>query len=412
MNYELFIANRIISKKKDKSTISSPIIKIAIIAIALGIIIMIISISTGLGLKFKIRDKIASLNGHIQVSNLNRNFALNTQNPIAKKEVINNAILGIDGVKRIQSFAQVNGMIRTETDFETIIFKGVDKEYDWSFFNEYLDTGKTFKITDTTTNKILLSKITADRLNFKVGDKVIMWFLNTKAEKLKAKPRVFYVTGIFSTGVKEFDEAVAIGDIKLVQGLHKWKPNQVGGFELFLTDFDEINSVTDKVYNELDPTLNAESVNNKFPNLFDWINLFDVNISLIIIIMIIISGINMITALLVLIIERTQMIGVLKALGNQNKSIRKIFLYNAGYIIIRGLIWGNAIAFLIILTDKYLHIVKLNPVNYYVKNVPYHINFTQIILLNAGTLLLCLIMLIIPTIMVSKINPVKAIKFE
>ncbi|MCF6351190.1 MAG: FtsX-like permease family protein [Flavobacteriaceae bacterium] len=411
MNYELFIAKRIIAIKQDKSSVSSPIIKIAIIAIALGLIVMIITVATGLGLQHKIRDKVSGLNGHILISNFNQNNGLNTTNPITTDQYFYPKFKNIEGIKNVQVFAKKNCIIRTEIDFEAIIFKGVSLDYDWSFIKDNIVEGNVLSLAEKQSNKILISKITAERLQFKLGDKVVLWFLK-EGENNKPIARALFIEGIFNTGFKEFDKNYVFGDIRHIQKINKWTNKQVGGFEILITHFKDLKLISNQIYKEIDPNLNATPINKKFASIFEWIALFDINISLIIIIMIIIAGINMITALLVLILERTQMIGILKALGNTNKSIQKIFLYNASYLILKGLFWGNLIGLSFILIEKHFGIIKLDPENYYVSNVPYYINFYYILALNIGTLLLCLLMLILPTYLVSKINPVKAIKFD
>ncbi len=412
MNYELFIAKRIIANKKDKSSISSPIIKIAIVAIALGMIVMLISVATGLGLKYKIRDKISGLNGHILLQKFNQNESENTNIPIVLDSTLYQSLKMIDGVKKIQGTATKNAMIRTEKDFEMVVFKGVSPDYDWHFFTDYLQEGKLPQFSNKkTSNEILISQFLADKLQLKVGDKVVSWFLKN-TNTAKANARSFLISGIYNSGIKEFDSHYIIGDLKVIQRLNKWKPNQVGTVEVLIKDFKQLEPITNAIYENIDPLINAIPITEKFPDIFEWINMFDVNITLIIIIMIVIGGINMITALLVLILERTQMIGILKALGNTSKSIRKIFLYNAAYLILKGLFWGNLIGLGLIFLEKTFHFISLNPDNYYVNHIPFHLSVTHIFLLNLGTLILCLLMLILPTYLVSKISPVKAIKFD
>jgi len=224
--------------------------------------------------------------------------------------------------------------------------------------------------------------------------------------------RVFKIAGIYNSGFNEFDENFVLGDIKHIQRLNKWKPNEIGGFEVLLEDFDKLEEKGDEIYNEVTATLNAQTISEKYPAIFDWLQILDTNIIVIISIMILIAGINMITALLVLILERTQMIGVLKALGSSNWSIRKMFLYNATYLIAIGLFWGNLIGIGLLLIQQYFGVVKLDPENYYVSEAPVYLGVEYIIVLNIGTLILCLFMLLIPSYIVSKISPVKAIKFD
>lgn len=411
LNYELFIARRLTAYKRHKSSISSPIIKISIVAIALGITIMMIAIATGVGLQEKIREKISGFNGHIQITNFDNNNSEITLVPISTKQDFYPNFASVSNVKKVQVYATKAGIIRTEKDWEGVVVKGVGADYDWSFFDDYLVEGTLPKYTDERSLEVLISQHIADRIQLKVGDEFNTLFLKKEAHK-PPSIRVFKLVGIYNSGFQDFDENIMIADIKQLQKLNKWKPNEVGGFEIFIDNFDEIEQIGRLVYNEIPSELNAQTIVRKFPGVFEWIQLFDTNIMIIIIIMVFVAGINMITALLVLILERTQMIGILKALGSNNWSIRKIFLYNASYLIFRGLFWGNLIGISILLIQHYFKIITLNPATYYVKVAPVHISVWHIILLNLGTLVLCLLMLIIPSWIITKISPVKAIKFD
>ncbi len=411
MNYELFIAKRIIAAKQDKSSVSSPIIKIAIAAIALGMIIMMIAIATGVGLQKKIKEKISGFNGHVQISNYEENNSKITINPVSLTQDFYPNFTDIDGIKNVQSYASKGGIIRTDTDFEGIVLKGVNIDFDWSFFETYLTEGSILNLSDEMSSEVLISKLTANRLELKLGDTFNTFFVKNDPTKAP-NARKFKIVGIFNSGFKEFDENYIIGDIKQIQRLNKWSQDQVGGFEVLLDDFDELKVKGDQIYSSVPSTLNAVTIAEKYPTIFEWLSLFDNNIIVIIGIMVLIAGINMITALLVLILERTQMIGILKALGNSNWSIRKIFLYNAGYLISIGLLVGNVIGIGILLAQKYFGIIQLNPETYYVSQAPVYLNVQYILLLNIGTLLLCLLMLLVPSYIVSKISPVKAIKFD
>jgi lipoprotein-releasing system permease protein len=411
LNYELFIANRLTATKQDKSSISSPIIKIAIVAIALGIIIMMVAIATSIGLQEKIREKITGFNGHIQITNFDNNNSEISLVPISIKQDFYPNFKNVEGVKNVQVYATKAGIIRTKNDFEGIIAKGVGEEYDWSFFEEYIVEGEIPKYSDKRSNQILLSQYVSDRMQFKVGDEFNTIFLKEDTNR-PPSIRVFELVGIYNSGFQDFDENIMIVDSKQVQKLNNWEENQVGGFEIFLDDFDNIEEKGNEIYTEIPPELNAQTISNKFSGLFEWIKLFDTNTLIIIVIMLIVAAINMITALLVLILERTQMIGILKALGSDNWSIRKLFLYNASYIIFRGIFWGNLIGISILLIQYYFGVITLNPETYYVKEAPVSISILHIVLLNLGTLLLCVLMLIIPSWIITKISPVKAIKFE
>jgi len=411
LNYELFIAKRIIASKEHKNSVSSPIIKISILAIAIGIIVMLFSVATGVGLQKKIKEKISGFNGDIQISTYDSNNSKITVTPVDKQQDFYPDFPQIPNVKKVQVYATKAGIIRTPDEFEGIILKGVDSDYDWSFFSDYIVAGNKPLISEALTDEVLISAKTSGRLNLKTGDYFHMFFVKDDPNKAP-NSRKFKVAGIFDSGFEEFDETFIIGDIKHIQRINKWEANQVGGFELFIHDFDKLRETGSEVYNSIDPSLNAYTTAEKFPAIFEWLSLFDTNIIVIIGIMILIAGINMITALLVLILERTQMIGVLKALGNHNWSIRKIFLYNAAFLIGKGMLWGNGIGIGLLLIQKYFGIISLDPETYYVNQAPVFLSIFSLIWINLGTLLLCLIMLIIPSHIVSKISPVKAIKFD
>ncbi len=411
MNYELFIAKRIIASKKYKSSVSSPIIKISILAIAIGIIVMLFSIATGVGLQKKIKEKVSGFNGDVQITYYDANNSKVTVNSISINQDFYPEFKSVSNVKKVQPFATIAGIIRTPSDFEGIILKGVDKDYDWTFFKEYLKEGEIPIIGDKTSNEVIISQITSEKLKLNVGDNFHIFFVKDNPNKAP-NSRKFTVAGIFNSGFNEIDEGFIVGDIKHIQKINKWKSDEVGGFEVLLHDFDKLGETGFEIYSSIDSDLNAMTISEKYPNIFEWLALFDTNIVVIITIMILVAGINMITALLVLILERTQMIGILKALGNTNWSIRKIFLYNAAYLIGKGLFWGNLIGISLLLAQKYFGIIKLNPETYYVNQAPVYLDINHILLLNLGTLILCLIMLLIPSYIVSKISPVKAIKFN
>lgn len=411
MNYELFIAKRIIKAKSNASSISSPIIKIAVIAIALGIVIMMIAIATGLGLQQKIREKLSGFNGHIQITNFDNNYSNITLEPISKKQDFYPNFKTIEGINSVQIYATKAGIIRTETDFEGIVFKGVGSDYNWQFFNAYLKEGRLPNFSGETSNEVLLSEEIANKLKIKLNDSFNLFFLKEDTSK-PAWLRVVKAVGIYNSGFQDFDKSFVIADIRHIQRMNRWEEDQVGGFEILLDNFDEIDEKTALIYSQTPSTLNSQNIIEKYPSIFEWISLFDTNIYVIIAIMILVAGINMITALLVLILERTQMIGILKALGAKNLNIRKVFLYNAAYLILKGLFWGNLIGLAVLLSQKYIQFISLNPESYYVNTVPVYLKIDYILLLNLGTMLLCLLMLVVPTVIVSKIKPVKAIKFD
>lgn len=410
MNFELFIAKRIIGNKTYKSSVSAPIIKIGIAAIAIGIIVMLIAIATGFGLQQKIRDKVVAFNGHIEITNFDTNASDESQVPITINQEFYPEFKSVEGIKHVQGVAKKFAVIRTETDFEGVVIKGVGADYNWEYFQEFLIDGRVPDFTGKRNEDILISKYLANRLGFKVGDKFQTLFENES--KTRVQIINYEIVGIYNSGFQELDEKFCIADLRHIQRLNKWKADQIGNFEVFVEDFSELETVSQQVYKNTNSKLNATPINEKYYTIFEWIKIFDNNTYGIIAIMIIVAGINMITALLVLILERTSMIGILKALGSSNWSIRKVFLYNASYLIGLGLLWGNILGLGLLFAQKYFKLFPLNPDTYYVSEAPVYISWDYIVLLNVGTFVCCLLMLLIPSIIISKISPVKAIRFD
>ena len=411
MNYEFFIAKRIIGNKAYKSSVSAPIIKIGITAIAIGIIVMLIAIATGIGLQQKIRDKVVAFSGHVIITNFDTNVSDESEMPISMKQDFYPKFKSVKGVTHIQAVATKFGVVRTETDFEGIILKGVGGDYDWRYFKEFLIDGRLPDFSKDENNDVLISQYFANRLQFKVGETFQTVF---GKEDINEIPfiRTFKVVGIYNSGFQQLDEKYVIGDLRHVQRLNKWDSDEVGSFEVFVDDFSKIEVIGEEIYENISSDLNSSTVVRKYESIFEWINIFDNNTYGIIGIMILVAGFNMITALLVLILERTQMIGILKALGSNNWSIRKVFLYNATYLIGLGLFWGNIIGIGLLLAQKYFKIIPLDSKVYYVTEVPVYISLDYILLLNLGTFLVCLLMLMIPSVIITKISPVKAIRFD
>ena len=408
MNLEYFIAKRLITAKDYKSSISAPIIKIAISAIAIGMIMMIISVATGIGLQQKIREKVSAFNGHIIISNYDNNQSEVTLTPISKKQDFYPKFTAVPGVEHIQAIASKAGIIRTETAFEGIIFKGVGNDYKWDNIKEYLVEGRIPNIKGDLNEEVVISQFIANRLNLKVGDAFNTFFMKEKGYNL----RNFNIVGIFNSGFQEFDATFIIGDIRHMQRINKWTPDQIGAFEVFVDDFNTIESVGEQVYTQTASTLDSKTIIEKYNYIFEWLQLFDFNIIVILVVMILVATINMVVALLVLILERTQMIGILKALGANNWSVRKIFLYNALYLIGKGLFWGNLIGISLLIIQQQFGIIQLPPENYYVNQAPVYINWGYILLLNLLTVTVCFLVLLIPSYIITKISPVKAIRFD
>jgi len=411
LNLEYFIAKRLITAKDYKSSISAPIIKIAISAIAIGIIMMLVSVATGIGLQQKIREKVSAFNGQVIISNYDNNNSEVTLVPISKKQDFYPNFKSVPEVSHIQAIASKAGIIRTENAFEGIIFKGVGADYDWNNIKEYLVEGKLPDFSKSLNEDVIISRFLADRLNLKVGDNFNTFFIKEEQGKMPNSRR-FRISGIFNSGFQDFDATYIIGDIRHIQRINKWTPDQVGAFEVFVKDFNNIKTTGNQIYEQTSSSLDTKTIVEKYSYIFDWLQLFDFNIIVILAVMILVATINMVVALLVLILERTQMIGILKALGANNWTVRKIFLYNAFYLIIRGLFWGNLIGISILLIQQQFGIIQLNPENYYVNQAPVYINWGYIILLNLMTITICFLVLLIPSYIITKISPVKAIRFD
>ena len=411
MNLEYFIAKRLITAKDHKSSISAPIIKIAIAAIAIGMVMMIVSVATGIGLQQKIREKVSAFNGHIIISNYDNNQSEATLTPIAKNQEFYPKFNSVAGVTHVQAIATKAGIIRTEKAFEGVVFKGVGTDYQWSNIKEYLVEGRLPNLSSQLNSEVAISQFLADRLQLKVGDAFNTFFIKQNQNGLP-NIRHFKITGIFNSGFQEFDATYILGDIRHIQRINKWSPNQIGAFEIFVADFDQIQSVGEEVYQQTPSNLDSKTIIEKYSYIFDWLQLFDFNILVILGVMILVATINMVVALLVLILERTQMIGILKALGANNWSVRKMFLYNALYLILRGLLWGNGIGIGILLIQKYFGIIQLNPENYYVNQAPVYFDLGYIAALNLLTIAVCFLVLLIPSYIITKISPIKAIRHD
>ena len=411
MNLEYFIAKRLITAKDYKSSISAPIIKIAISAIAIGMIMMIISVATGIGLQQKIREKVSAFNGHIIISNYDNNQSEVTLVPISKKQDFYPKFTAVPDVDHIQAIASKAGIIRTETAFEGIIFKGVGDDYKWDNIKEYLVSGKLPDYSKNVNQEVVISQFLANRLNLKVGDQFNTFFIKENQIQLP-NIRRFKIVGVFNSGFQEFDATYIVGDIRHMQRINKWAPDEIGAFEVFVNDFNTIEAIGEQVYAKTASTLDSKTIIEKYSYIFEWLQLFDFNIVVILAVMILVATINMVVALLVLILERTQMIGILKALGANNWTVRKIFLYNAFYLIIRGLFWGNLIGISLLLIQQQFGVIQLPPENYYVNQAPVYLNLGYILLLNLLTITVCFLVLLIPSYIITKISPVKAIRFD
>ena len=409
LNFEWFLARRLSIAKLDKNNISRPITQIAKATIAVSVMVMLVSVSTGIGFQKKVKEKLASYNGHIQISSFENYNTLET-NPIPKNQVFYIHPDSLPNVKHIQVYGNKAGIIRTDTEFEGVVLKGVSEDYDWSFFEDYLLKGTIPKFKEgIREDSVLLSKNIADDLSLSVSDKFNMFFLS---QGKRPRARSFIVSGIFQTGVNEFDTNFLIGDLDQVRRLNNWDSTQVGGFELILNDLDKLDESQEDIFHRIGYKLNAVSLKQANKEIIGWLNLFDNNIAIILGIMILVSVVNMITILFILILERTHLIGLLKALGAKNWNIRKVFIYKAIILLGRGLFWGNCIGIGLLLMQYYFRFITLDPESYYMTYAPVDIHLGNILLINLGTVFISLLMLIGPSYYISKISPARTIKFN
>lgn len=417
MNTEFFIARRLFFDKSKRQHLSGRIIRIALFGVALGLAVMIVSIAVITGFKSEIRNKVTGFGSHIQIISYNARNSYEIP-PISANQPFLKELKQSDNIKSIQVFATKPGIIKTSDVTHGIIFKGVDAGFDWSFFKQNLVEGEIPQFSDSArANAFLISENIARILKIKTGDKAILYFINEN--EYYPRMRQLQVAGIYRTSLEEFDNLFVVGDIKQVQRLNDWQPDQVGGFEVSVTDFKRIEEINREIrdlvvnYSENESDiLQTETVTSQYQAIFDWLSVLDMNVWVILSLMILVAGFNMISALLVLILERSTMIGVLKAMGSTNQKIRRVFLYLAVMITARGLFWGNLAGILIIALQKTLHIVKLNPATYYVDVVPVNFSITHLLLLNLSSIVLTTIMMVIPSYLVSKISPDKSIRFD
>ena len=410
MKFETYVASRFRKSYTYKNTVSSPIIKISVFSIIIGIVMMIISVSSSVGLQKTIETKISSFFGHISISNFENNTSFSSISPISLsldyKKLHNNS-----EIIHVQNVAYKSGLIVNKNSFEGVVFKGISSDFNWSSFSKYIRKGKMLTINETVSNQVIISEYLSKKLSLDLNDKFKATFFKPNSSSIPNE-RIFEVSGIFSSGLIEFDETYFIGDIKHIQKMNKWNSNQFGNVEIFLKNYSQLENVSNQLYKKTSAEINVLSIVNRFPEIFNWMALFEINVLLIIIIMILVGGINMITALLVTVLEKTSIIGVLKTLGSSNKSMRTIFLINGAYLISLGLVIGNFIALGLIFIQNYTGFIKLDPDTYYVSELPFDFNLMTLLILNISVLLFCFSMLIIPSFIISKISPSESIKIK
>ena len=407
MNTSLFIAKRLYNTKENNNNYTRPIIRIAILAIALSVAIMILSVFILSGFKNEISNKVFGFGGHINISKFNYNQSYEND-PIFLNPDIFSKIESLDFVSSIHPFATKAGIIKESDEILGVVLKGVDKNYNWKFFDENLISGELPVFNDTTTSKnVIISKNISNKMKLEVGDDLVMYYVQKPT-----RVRKFKVIGIYNTGLAEFDEVVVIGDLKHIQKLNNWQGNQVGGYEVITNNVSNIELFSEIIDENIDYDLKALDIKQKYPQIFDWLRLQDFNVLIILILMLIVGGVNMITSLLIIILEKSRLIGILKAIGATNWNIRNVFIYNSLYIIFNGLFWGNLIALTFSICQNYFDLISLDENIYFMSFVPVKIELMSLFLINIGTIIICYLILVIPSVVISKISPAKSIKFE
>lgn len=415
MNFPLFIARKIYNDKGDRRQVSRPAISIATIGVAIGLAVMIISVSVVLGFKHTIRDKVIGFGCHITVADF---LALQDERPypICIDDSMMNVLKGIKDVKHVQRFAMKQGILKTDTDFMGVMFKGVSEEYDTAFIHQNMVDGIIPKFSsEAGSNKILISKMTADKLRLKLGDKVFTYFIDNN----DVRARKFEIVGIYQTNLTKFDKTICFCDLYTSVKLNGWEADQVSGAELTVKDYDQLDQVESEVvrkvnrtFDKYGETISSSTIEQMNPQIFTWLDLLDMNVWIILALMVCVAGITMISGLLIIILERTNMIGIMKALGARNRTIRHTFLWFAVFIIGRGMIWGNIVGIGFILIQHFTGVIALDPSTYYVSTVPVEFNFILILAINVATLIVSVLALIAPSYLISFIHPAKSMRYE
>lgn len=417
MNTNLFIARRIFSAKENRNNLSHRIVNIALFGIVLGLVVLILSVAIVTGYKTEVGRKVIGFGSHLNIVNLDSNQSFETS-PISQDLPFLEDVKQIEGIRHVQVFATKPGIIRTDDEIHGVVLKGIGPDFDWSFFQENKVAGEPFHIQDTVrSNKVWISKQMADLLKLQLGDDLFMFFI-LPTESIP-RQRKFELAGIYKTSLEEFDRMFVLVDINHIRRLNNWKNDEVSGFEILVSDFRNINDQETAVHNLIlrnttpdGPVLQVVSIKEKYRHIFDWLGLLDMNVWVILVLMVLVAGFNMVSSLLVIILERTQMIGILKAIGARNWSIRKVFLYFSVMLILKALIWGNLLGIGICLIQKYTHVLKLDPTSYYLEYVPINLTILHLVLLNVGTVVITMLMLLLPSYFITKVSPEKTIRFE
>ena len=409
MNSSIFIAKRLFTAKENNNNYTRPIIRIAILAIAISVAVMILSVFILSGFKDNISNKVIGFGSHIKITKFNNNQSFEND-PIDFNVDIYDKINNLDFVSHINIYATKAGIIKNDIDIHGIVLKGVSGDYNWEFFKNNLISGDIPNIQDSTkiaSNDILISESISKKLNIKLGEELVIYFIQNPA-----RVRKFKVSGIYKTALSEFDDITAIADLNHLIKLNNWNTNQIGGYEIKTKDFDNVSSYTSEIDELIDFDLKAQNSKDLNPQIFDWLRLQDFNVVIILILMLLVGCVNMVTSLLIIILEKSKFIGVLKAIGLSNWNIRKIFIYNSLYILLNGLFWANLVVILFTFFQKRFHLISLDETIYFMSSVPVKFDVFSMFIINIGTIIICYLVLIIPTILIAKISPAKSIRFE
>lgn len=406
MNVSYFIAKGIAFKSE--RTFSKLIVRIAICGIMLSLGVMILSLAIIRGFKAEIQDKVRGFVGDIQIYRFDLDGSFE-KSPFVPNDTTLQILKNNPHVETYYPFATKPSIIVANGEVEGVNFKGIDKTYQWRFIKKHLISGRVIDFSDSTkaAKEILISATTAKRLKLKLGDSFVMHFIQNPPRK-----RPFKIVGIYNIGIENIDKSFVLGDMAIIKRLNRWLPGQMGGIEVRIKDFDQLKPVADEVYNNIEFSLRSRSVEESTPEIFTWLSLLDVNTRVLLVLMMIVGVINMVTALLIMILERTNTIGLLKALGMGNFGMMKIFLYNALYLVGIGLLLGNVLGIGLGVLQHYTHVFKLDQANYYLQYVPVYLRFTDVLVLNITTVVVCALVLVVPSMLVSRINPLKAIRFK
>lgn len=415
MNVPYFLARRIYADNDNQKKVSRPAVRIAVIGVAVGLAVMIVSVCVVLGFKHAIRDKVVGFGSHIQVAEFSM-LQQGTDSPIEVDDSVMNVLQHIEGVKHVQRFAMKQGILKTDSDFLGVAFKGVGPEFDATFIQQHLLEGAVPKFSDKSSgNKILVSKVMADKLKLTCGSRIFAYFIDDSG----VRTRRFTIAGIYQTNLTQYDNVMCYVDLYTAVKLNGWQEDMASGAELQVDHFDKLDEVENRVVklvnrttDKYGNTYSSKTIKELSPQIFSWLDLLDLNVWIILIIMMAVAAVTMISGLLIIILERTQMIGLMKALGARNPMVRHTFMWFAAFIIGRGLLWGNMIALALVALQYFTGIVKLDPATYYVSSVPVEVNVLFVVLLNIGTLLISLLVLIGPSFLISHIHPAKTMTYE